>query len=286
MIAPIETAIKWPQKHEVFGVQVSAATHEAVCDAALTAARLRVPAVVSAFAVHALIEACNARELGDKVNRFAIITPDGQPLRWALNWLHGAGLECTVQGFELMWQLCERAADSDVSIYLYGSSAATLAALEGNLRRAYPGLVIAGVESPPFRPLTPQEDAAMVERVNASGAGLMFIGLGCPKQDHFAAEHVDRIQAVQLCVGAAFDFLAGRKPLAPAWMQRCGLAWTYRLYQEPKRLWKRYLVTNSIFVRRLAGQLLRQRVLGMRRRLLAPERASWSGTENETSTPV
>ncbi len=253
-----ETVVQWPPKREVLGIQVTAADHGAVCNAVIEAARQRLPAVVSAFAVHALIEAGNARELGDKVNRFDAITPDGQPVRWALNWLHGAGLKRTVQGYELMLQLCARAAESDVSIYLYGGSVATLAALEGNLRRSFPGLVIAGAESPPFRRLTPQEDAAMVHRVNASGAGLVFIGLGCPKQDYFAAEHAGRIQAVQLCVGAAFDFLAGRKPLAPAWMQRNGLAWGFRLYQEPKRLWKRYLVTNATFVCRLASQVLRR----------------------------
>jgi exopolysaccharide biosynthesis WecB/TagA/CpsF family protein len=242
-------------------VGVSAATCEEACDAILQAAHQRQPAVVSAFAVHALVEACSSKLLGSKTNRFEIITPDGQPIRWALNLLYGAGLERTVQGYEVMQRLCERAAEEGVSIYLYGSSPETLASLETNLRSAYPGLEIAGTESPPFRPLSEAEDAAMVERVNASGAGLMFLGLGCPKQDHFAGEHADRIQAVQLCVGAAFDFLAGGKPLAPEWMQRRGLAWVFRLYQEPKRLWKRYFVTNSIFLKKLAGQFLRQRVL-------------------------
>lgn len=255
-------AAAWPRKHNVFGVQVTAAGHDALCDAIMSVASQREPAVVSAFAVHALVEACTSRELASKVNRFAAVTADGQPVRWALHWLYGKRLKSTVQGFELMWQLCERAAESGVSIYLYGSSEQTLAALSANLKEAFPGLIIAGVESPPFRPLTPDEDAAMVERVNASGAGLVFIGLGCPKQDHFAAEHVDRIRAVQLCVGAAFDFLAGTKPMAPLWMQRCGLAWVFRLSQEPGRLWKRYLVTNSIFIRRLATQFLRQRILG------------------------
>jgi exopolysaccharide biosynthesis WecB/TagA/CpsF family protein len=263
--------VNWPQKYNVFGVQVTAAGHDALCDAIMSAASRRGSAVVSAFAVHALIEACTSRELGDKVNRFAAVTADGQPVRWALHWLYGARLKSTVQGYELMWQLCERAAKSGVSVYLYGSSEETLAALSANLLDAFPGLVIAGVESPPFRPLTAEEDAAMIERVNASGAGLVFIGLGCPKQDHFAAEHVDRIRAVQLCVGAAFDFLAGTKPMAPLWMQRCGLAWVYRLSQEPQRLWKRYLVTNSIFVRRLATQFVQQRVLGLWPQRLAEE---------------
>jgi N-acetylglucosaminyldiphosphoundecaprenol N-acetyl-beta-D-mannosaminyltransferase len=263
--------VAWPKKHDVFGVQVTGAGHGALCDAIMAVARRREPAVVSAFAVHALIEACTSRELAEKVNRFAAITADGQPIRWALHWLYGTRLKSTVQGYELMTQLCERAAKSGVSIYLYGSSEETLAALSSNLLEAFPGLIIAGVESPPFRPLTPEEDAAMVERVNASGAGLVFIGLGCPKQDHFAAEHVDRIRAVQLCVGAAFDFLAGTKPMAPLWMQRCGLAWVFRLGQEPQRLWKRYLVTNSIFVRRLATQFVQQRVLGIWPKTLADD---------------
>jgi exopolysaccharide biosynthesis WecB/TagA/CpsF family protein len=198
--------------------------------------------------------------LTEHTNRFAIITPDGQPVRWALNWLHKTRLKDTVQGYELMLALCERASRQGVSIYLYGSSPATLAALEANLREAFPELEIAGAESPPFRPLTPEEDAEMVARVNVSGAGLMFLGLGCPKQDYFAGEHADRIVPVQLCVGAAFDFLAGTKPPAPVWMQRRGLAWVFRLYQEPKRLWKRYFVTNSIYLKKLMAQFVRQRI--------------------------
>ncbi len=103
------------------------------------------------------------------------------------------------------------------------------------------------------------EDEELVRRVNASGARLMFIGLGCPKQDYFAAEHAGRIEAVQLCVGAAFDFLAGAKAIAPLWMQRCGLEWLHRLSQEPGRLWKRYLVTNSVFLVKLTAALVRRR---------------------------
>ena len=257
----VDAAVAWPRKHNLFGVQVSAVTCAEACDAILQAAQLREPAVVSAFAVHALVEASTAPELRKVANQFAIVTPDGQPVRWALNWLHGARLRHNVRGSELMWRLCERAAEEGVSIYLYGSSPKTLAALQTRLLAAFPGLEIAGAESPPFRALSADEDAAMVERVNASGAGLMFLGLGCPKQDYFAAAHADRIQAVQLCVGAAFDFHAGTKATAPEWMQRRGLEWVFRLYQEPSRLWKRYLVTNSVFIRKLFSQFLCQRVL-------------------------
>jgi N-acetylglucosaminyldiphosphoundecaprenol N-acetyl-beta-D-mannosaminyltransferase len=249
-------AVQWPPKFDLFGVRVSAVTSDEACEAILCAARQSEPAVVSAFSVHALIEAATRAELSTMVNRFAIITPDGQPVRWALNWLHKAGLAQRVYGPALMWRLCERAAQEGVSIYLYGGSPETLAALEANLRTAFPALEIAGAESPPFRPLSAEEDAAMVNRVNTSGAGLMFIGLGCPKQDYFAAEHAEMIQAVQLCVGAAFDFHAGTKATAPEWMQRRGLEWLFRLLQEPQRLWKRYLVTNSIFLMKLAVALV------------------------------
>lgn len=257
------TAVAWPPKFDLFGVHVSATTLDAACAAIMSAARGREHAAVSAFAVHALIEASACDELASRVNRFAIVSPDGQPIRWALNWVHRTRLPRTVQGYEMMLKLCESAAEQGVSIYLYGSSPQTLALLERNLLDKFPGLQIAGLESPPFRPLSAEEDAAMVERVNASGAGLVFLGLGCPKQDYFAADHLDRIAAVQLCVGAAFDFLAGTKPAAPEWMQRRGLAWLFRLYQEPRRLWKRYLVTNSVFLVKLGREFARRRLFRM-----------------------
>jgi exopolysaccharide biosynthesis WecB/TagA/CpsF family protein len=176
-----------------------------------------------------------------------------------VNLLHRAGLAERVYGPELMLRLCRGAAAAGVSIYLYGGNPEVAEKLRANLTHLCPGLRIAGYEAPPFRPLTPEEDRAVVERINASGAGLVFIGLGCPKQDVFAYEHRDSIRAVQLCVGAAFDFHAGVKPMAPAWMQRRGLEWLYRLIQEPGRLWRRYLVTNSIFLGKLGTAFLSKR---------------------------
>ena len=255
------SAVQWPPKANLFGVQISTVTCDEACDAILSAVRSGVPGVVSAFDVNALVTAATKPALAAEVNRFAIITPDGQPVRWALNWLYRAGLQRNVRGSNLMWQLCRRAAEQGVSIYLYGSTPETLLALETKLRSSFPALEFAGIESPPYRPLTSEEDAAMIERVNASGAGLMFLGLGCPKQDYFAASHSDRIRPVQLCVGAAFDFLSGSKSTAPKWMQKIGLEWLFRLWQEPRRLWKRYLVSNTRFVFKLMGQFARQRVL-------------------------
>ena len=259
--APTERpTLLWPPKFDLFGVEVSATTYEEAVDVILAAAEWRQPAVVSLHAAHAVVTASDDPELRRKVNQFQLVGPDGQPVRWALNWLHRAGLRDRVYGPELTLRLCRAAAERGVPIYLYGSSPEVLDALQRNLLEKYPGLEIAGAEAPPFRPLTAEEDAAMVERINASGAGLVFIGLGCPKQDHFAFDHCPAIQAVQVCVGAAFDFHAGNKKTAPAWMQRRGLEWLFRLCQEPRRLWRRYLVTNTLFLKKFVAQWWRSKL--------------------------
>lgn len=254
------TEVMWPPKYDVFGVGVSATTYEMAVETILDAARQGQPAVVSLHAAHAVVTASDDAELRRKVNQFQMVGPDGQPVRWALNWLHCAGLKDRVYGPELTLRLCQAAAEQGVAIYLYGSSPEVINALCRNLVERYPGLRIAGAEAPPFRALTAEEDAAMVQRINDSGAGIVFIGLGCPKQDHFAFDHCPQIQAVQVCVGAAFDFHAGNKKTAPAWMQRRGLEWLFRLVQEPRRLWRRYLVTNTLFLKKLIAQWWRNRV--------------------------
>jgi N-acetylglucosaminyldiphosphoundecaprenol N-acetyl-beta-D-mannosaminyltransferase len=244
----------WPRRCDLFGVRVSATTYDEVCDSIVAAVQAEQPAVASFHAVHAIVTASDDRDLLRKVNDFEVVAPDGQPVRWALNWLYNAQLLDRVCGPELMLRLCERAAVEEISIYLYGSSPEVIEALSKNLTERYPGLIIAGAESPPFRKLSAQEDEEMVGRINDSGAGIVFIGLGCPKQDHFAADHRDRIRGVQVCVGAAFDFHAGTKSPAPVWMQRRGLEWVYRLIQEPRRLWRRYLVTNTLFIKKFLFQ--------------------------------
>jgi exopolysaccharide biosynthesis WecB/TagA/CpsF family protein len=252
-------AIPWPPKYDIFGVQVSATNYEEVTDLILEAARQRVPAVVSAHAAHGIVTASNDPRLRQVVNRFQAIVPDGQPVRWALNLLHGAGLPDRVRGPELTLRLCRAAAHRHVPIYFYGSTTDVLEPLCANLSARYPGLQIAGTEASLFRALTTEEGDAVVRRINASGAGIVFVGLGCPTQEHFAGQFQERIQAVLVCVGAAFDFHAGRKTMAPIWMQRWGLEWLHRLCHEPRRLWRRYLVTNTVFAGKLAAALLRRR---------------------------
>ena len=226
----------------------------------IVAARRRQSAVVSHFAVHAVVSAAEDPELLDDVNSFDIVAPDGQPVRWALNVLYKTRLADRCYGPEMTDQLCRRAAAEGISIYLYGSTQEVLTKLSANLVARYPQLMIAGVESPPFRALTPVEEDEMVVRINDSGAGIVFIGLGCPKQDRFAARFRHRLHAVQMCVGAAFDFHAGTKKVHPLGCSAYGLEWLFRLCQEPGRLWRRYLVTNTVFLAKLTAQVVRQKL--------------------------
>jgi exopolysaccharide biosynthesis WecB/TagA/CpsF family protein len=242
------------------GVPVSATTVADAERCILAAARARRASLVDHLSVHGLAEARRDPHFREALERFALVAPDGQPVRWALNLLFRAGLRERVYGPDLMARLCARAAEENIGVYLYGGSPEVLAELCKKLRTSHPDLHIMGAESPPYRPLTRSEDDAVVERIERSGAGLVFIGLGCPKQELFAAEHADRIHAVQLCVGAAFDFLAGAKPTAPRWMQDRGLEWLFRLASEPRRLWRRYFFANSIFLAQLARALVERAI--------------------------
>jgi exopolysaccharide biosynthesis WecB/TagA/CpsF family protein len=250
-------ATLWPVRMDVLGVEVSVTSYDELCRLFIAAARRNEPALASFLPVHGVVTAAMDKGYQYVINAFDVVAPDGQPVRWALNWLHKVNLSDRVSGPHLMLRLCARAAIEGVGIYLYGSTDDTLKKLAANLKDLFPAIRIVGVESPPFRPLTREENDSVIDRINDSGAGLVFIGLGLPRQDFFAHQNRHRIKAVQLCVGAAFDFHAGKKKLAPVWMQNTGLEWTYRLLQEPRRLWKRYLVTNTMFVYLMTRRLLR-----------------------------
>jgi N-acetylglucosaminyldiphosphoundecaprenol N-acetyl-beta-D-mannosaminyltransferase len=254
--------VVWPTRHEIFGTRVSATNYREVVDAVLKAAKAGQPAMVDFISAHGLTTAARDPAYRRRLNDFDILAPDGQPVRWALNHFHEAGLADRVYGPELMRRLCKSAADCGIPIYLYGSSQNVVEALSHQLLEWFPELIIAGAESPPFRPLTADEDAEAVDRINRSGAKLLFIGISSPKQEIFAHEHRKRIRPVQLCVGAAFDFHAGTKKMAPRWMQRRGMEWLFRLTQEPGRLWKRYLVVNTTYLLLFAREATRRRLRG------------------------
>jgi N-acetylglucosaminyldiphosphoundecaprenol N-acetyl-beta-D-mannosaminyltransferase len=251
----------WPKRVSLFGVHVSVTDYDTLVSSIVRAAKDNRPGAVSLFSVHSVIEAANDPELRRQVNQFDAIGPDGQPVRWAMNWFYGTGLKERVYGPETTLRICESAAREQVPIYLYGSTPDVVETFRDELVRRYPGLIVVGAESPPFRKLSDKESDELVQRVTESGAKIFFIGLGCPKQDRFAFEYKDRLPCVQVAVGAAFDFIAGKKKTAPSWMQKRGLEWLFRLQQEPGRLWRRYLVTNSQFVwKSLMTQLFGHRV--------------------------
>lgn len=213
---------------------------------------------ICACNVHMVISMRNNRLINKTVHGADMVLPDGMPVAWMLRRL-GFSEQQKISGADLMWQYFALAEASGTRVYFYGSTPQTLELLSKRLLVAFPHLRIAGMEAPPFRELSGQEDADAVTRINASDAGVVFVGLGCPKQEMWMGKHRGRVNAVMIGVGAAFDFLAGTVKRAPLWMQRCGLEWAYRLGAEPRRLWRRYLTTNFSFLLGAVGQLLRSR---------------------------
>jgi N-acetylglucosaminyldiphosphoundecaprenol N-acetyl-beta-D-mannosaminyltransferase len=210
--------------------------------------------------VHAVMASREDPELRDALMSSSFNVPDGQPLVWAINML-GHGLPGRVYGPELMSRCCQRAAERGYRFYLYGGrNQGALVQLALNLRRRYPGVKIVGGYSPPHRALSEEERGAVVKEINRSKADIVWAGIGVPKQEKWMAENrADLTAPVLIGVGAAFDFHAGLVPQAPNWAQEAGLEWAYRLAHEPRRLWRRYLRYNPLFVTAFARQLTRQR---------------------------
>jgi N-acetylglucosaminyldiphosphoundecaprenol N-acetyl-beta-D-mannosaminyltransferase len=205
--------------------------------------------------VHSVVTARQDKVFHNALVNADMATPDGMPITWMLRQM-GFQKQQRINGPDLMWNYCELAERMNESIFLYGSTQKTLDNLQRRLSISYPKLVIAGSYSPPFRTLSNEEDAEITERINNSGANVVFVSLGCPKQELWMQAHRGKINAVMIGVGAAFDYHAGTIKRAPLWMQNHGLEWLHRLYSEPRRLWKRYMVTNSIFIVVAGWQLL------------------------------
>jgi N-acetylglucosaminyldiphosphoundecaprenol N-acetyl-beta-D-mannosaminyltransferase len=217
-------------------------------------------------AVHTVMASQEDAELRDAVLRSDLTVPDGQPLVWAMNAL-GHDLPSRVYGPELMDRACARAARTGQRFYLYGGrNQGALVQLALNLRTRHPGLRIVGGYAPPFRELTPEEEQGVVREINGSGADVVWVGIGVPKQEKWMARMRDRLDVpVLVGVGAAFDFHAGLQPQAPDWMQRLGLEWAFRLAHEPRRLFVRYARYNPRFVTGFLRQYVAYRRFGARR---------------------
>ena len=246
-----------PGKHNILGVLVDAMDLETAVELIIRAAHDRRPASIGAVAVHGVMTGALDTNQRYRLNSFDLLLPDGQPVRWALNWLHKTKLSGRVYGPMLTLRVLERAALEKLPVYLYGSTPEIIGRLQEGLRPRYPDLEIAGSESSRFRKLSRDEQSAMLRRIKSSGARLLFVGLGCPRQEVFAYEMRQTLPLPVLAVGNAFPILAGTLRQAPAWMQDRGLEWLFRLFQEPRRLWKRYLFLNPVYLGLLLLQLLR-----------------------------
>lgn len=239
----------------ILGVNVAVSSYDEVLQRSLLWAQARHSRALFFATVHMVMEAVDDPVFLDRLNSADIVNPDGMPLVWALRALGESGAQ-RVYGPDATVAMLAAAEKDGVSVGFYGGTQAVLDSLIAAVRLQRPNLNIVFHQSPPFRALTPEEDAAVVEQIDSSGARLLFVGLGCPKQENWIMEHRGRVHAVMFGVGAAFDFIAGSKPQAPRWMMRSGLEWVFRLATEPRRLAVRYLRHNPRFVFRFLRQLL------------------------------
>lgn len=262
-----------PRKQLVVGVGISATSYDEVVGccrgwiddrrAGRNEATARFICVTS---VHGVITAHRDSAISEILNASDIATPDGMPLVWALRSL-GVKEQTRVYGPTLMLRLCEDAERHGHRVFLYGGLEETLPRLQSRLTSFFPGLQIVGSYSPPFRPLTREEDRLVRQRIVDSNAEIVFVGISTPKQERWMYSHREAFPGiVMIGVGAAFDFHAGRVRQAPGWMQRNGLEWLFRLTMEPRRLWHRYLVETPRFLPLWGLQLLRNRMGGEARR--------------------
>ncbi len=235
-------------KKSLLGIMIDAVDYEAAVDRVVTAAKRRLPFVVSALAVHGTMTGALDAEHRFRLNRFDLLVPDGQPVRWALNFLYGTGLKDRVYGPKLTLLLLQRAAEEKLPVYLYGTTEVILSQLQRELSKRFPDLLIAGSSPSAFRKLSPEEKVAVVEKIRRSGSQIVFVGLGCPRQEVWAYEYREALSIPIIAIGAAFPFIAGTLAQAPGVLQRCGLEWLFRLMKEPKRLWRRYVFLNPAYI--------------------------------------
>lgn len=245
-------------KQNLLGILIDAVNYEAAVEKIIGAARDGVPYGVSALAVHGVMTGVQDPEHGYRLNQLDLVAPDGQPVRWALNLLHGVDLPDRVYGPTLTLKVCERAAAEGLPVFLYGSRPEVLQRFADNLQRKFAGLQIAGVMPSRFRAVTAEEQQEIAAEIRASGAKIVLVGLGCPRQEVWVYENRALLNMPLMAVGAAFDFHAGTLSQAPKVLQDFGLEWFYRFVHEPRRLWRRYLLLNPQYVWLVIRQILRR----------------------------
>ena len=243
------------ESRRLLGMRVDATRYAETADAIALMARKGAGGFIAVASVHNAVQALDDPEFRRVMNSADRVTPDGMPIVWALRWL-GASDAQRVYGPSLTGVVCARAQAQEIPVAFLGGEPAVLDDLVHRLHARYPRLHIAFAHSPPFRALSESEEGELLAEIEGSGARILFVGLGCPKQERWMAAHRDSLSCVMVGVGAAFDFLAGHKRQAPDWLQRHGLEWLFRLVCEPRRLWRRYLLGNPRFVYHFARERL------------------------------
>ncbi|HIK53827.1 MAG TPA: WecB/TagA/CpsF family glycosyltransferase [Synechococcales cyanobacterium M55_K2018_004] len=244
----------------VIGFPVTAMPFDRQMDTIIDWAGDRLSRVVCVANVHMLMEAHTNSAFAEVLYSADIVTPDGMPLVWLMNLMRG-GKQDRVAGMDILLSLCQRLPQRGISVYFVGSNQETLDSMRARLEREFPDLTIAGMEPLPFRPLTAEENQALADRINQSRAGVVFVSLGCPKQEIWMHHNRHRVQAVMIGLGGAFPVYAGIHKWAPLWIRKSGFEWLYRLAQEPRRLWKRYLSTIPPFLFLACKQVVSDRLL-------------------------
>jgi N-acetylglucosaminyldiphosphoundecaprenol N-acetyl-beta-D-mannosaminyltransferase len=245
------------EKVNVLGVGISVLDQDRAREFLFDAVRNGRRGYVTVTGVHGVTEAQRDPALRDIFNRALLVTPDGMPMVWMGRLQKHPSIR-RVYGPDLMLNICEHSIAQGYSHFFYGGVTGVAEQLKRQLEARFPGLKVVGIYTPPFRQLNDLERRELQERIRSAQPDFLWIGLSTPKQEFFMAEYISMLPDVKIFVGvgAAFDLLTGRVRQAPRWMQRIGLEWLFRLFQEPKRLWRRYLINNPLFVIRAVGQLL------------------------------
>jgi N-acetylglucosaminyldiphosphoundecaprenol N-acetyl-beta-D-mannosaminyltransferase len=243
------------QKKQILGTYITPITYDRTCALINHWQSNNESLYICAANVHMVMEAHDSPTYQQVINEADLVTSDGMPLVWMLRLL-GYPHQERVYGPTLTEKLLQKASEESIPIGFFGSTPEVLRILVTNVKKEYPKVDIVYAYSPPFKRISDEEDLEITKRINLSGARILFIGLGCPKQEYWMHAHRGKVQAVMLGVGAAFDFLARTKPQAPLWIQKIGLEWLFRLLTEPKRLWKRYFINNPRFIFLALKQLL------------------------------
>ena len=244
-------------KKNILGVNISAIDYDSAVDKIISAAKESRKLSVTALAVHGVMTGALDPVQASRLNSFNLVVPDGHPVRWALNLLYKCALADRCYGPTLTLRICQRAAQERVPIFLYGSKPRVVEALSMNLKSMFPDLIVSGIQPSLFRKTTIEEKEEIVYSIKQSGAKITFVGLGCPRQEVWVYEYQNYLNMPVIAVGAAFDFHAGLMAQAPPFFQDRGLEWLFRFLCEPKRLWRRYILLNPLYLSLIALQLLK-----------------------------